>query len=51
MYDEEKAIVADTAEPRRGGTWGVWGFTKEMMERQTKALSGGWSVISKICGL
>jgi ATP-binding cassette subfamily F protein 1 len=42
VYDELKAIKADAAEPKARRLLAGLGFTKEMMERPTKSLSGGW---------
>lgn len=42
MYDELRAIGADAAEPKARRILAGLGFTKEMMERPTKNLSGGW---------
>jgi ATP-binding cassette subfamily F protein 1 len=42
VYDELKAIGADAAEPKARRILAGLGFTKEMMERATKDLSGGW---------
>lgn len=42
VYDELNAIGADAAEPKARRILAGLGFTKEMMERPTKSLSGGW---------
>lgn len=42
IYDELKAINADAAEPKARRILAGLGFTREMMERPTKNLSGGW---------
>jgi len=42
VYEELKAINADAAEPKARRILAGLGFTKEMMERPTKNLSGGW---------
>ncbi|KAK3088387.1 hypothetical protein FSP39_018530 [Pinctada imbricata] len=42
VYDELRAIGADAAEPKARRILAGLGFTKEMMERATKNLSGGW---------
>ncbi|XP_062618813.1 ATP-binding cassette sub-family F member 1-like [Saccostrea cucullata] len=42
VYDELRAIGADAAEPKARRILAGLGFTKEMMERPTKNLSGGW---------
>lgn len=42
VYDELKAINADAAEPRARRILAGLGFTKAMMNRPTKSLSGGW---------
>jgi len=42
VYDELKAIKADAAEPKARRLLVGLGFTKDMMERPTKSLSGGW---------
>lgn len=42
VYDELNAIGADAAEPKARRILAGLGFTREMMERPTKSLSGGW---------
>lgn len=42
VYDELRAINADAAEPKARRILAGLGFTKEMMSRATKDLSGGW---------
>lgn len=42
VYEELKAINADAAEPKARRILAGLGFTKDMIERPTKALSGGW---------
>ncbi|KAL3871062.1 hypothetical protein ACJMK2_039085 [Sinanodonta woodiana] len=42
IYEELRAIGADSAEPRARRILAGLGFTAEMMERRTKDLSGGW---------
>lgn len=42
VYDELKAIGADTAEPKARRILAGLGFTKEMQGRATKNFSGGW---------
>ncbi|RUS87540.1 hypothetical protein EGW08_004716 [Elysia chlorotica] len=42
VYDELRAINADAAEPKARRILAGLGFTKEMMSRPTKSLSGGW---------
>lgn len=42
VYDELRAIGADAAEPKARRILAGLGFTKEMMGRATKSLSGGW---------
>lgn len=42
MYEQLKAIGADAAESRARRILAGLGFTREMMERATKDLSGGW---------
>lgn len=42
VYDELRAINADAAEPKARRILAGLGFTKEMMSRCTKDLSGGW---------
>ncbi|KAK3609470.1 hypothetical protein CHS0354_020404 [Potamilus streckersoni] len=42
IYEELRAIGADSAEPRARRILAGLGFTAEMMERKTKDLSGGW---------
>ena len=42
VYDELKAIGADSAEPRARRILAGLGFTKEMQQRQTRHFSGGW---------
>ena len=42
VYEELRAIGADAAEPKARRILAGLGFTKEMMQRPTKALSGGW---------
>ncbi|XP_041368801.1 ATP-binding cassette sub-family F member 1-like isoform X1 [Gigantopelta aegis] len=42
VYEELRAIGADAAESRARRILSGLGFTREMMERSTKDLSGGW---------
>ena len=42
VYEELRAIGADSAESRARRILAGLGFTREMMERGTKDLSGGW---------
>jgi len=42
VYEELRAIGADAAEPKARRILAGLGFTKEMMSRPTKSLSGGW---------
>ncbi|CAL1545593.1 unnamed protein product [Lymnaea stagnalis] len=42
VYEELRAINADAAEPKARRILAGLGFTKEMMNRATKDLSGGW---------
>ncbi|KAK7094429.1 ATP-binding cassette sub-family F member 1-like [Littorina saxatilis] len=42
VYEELRAIGADSAESRARRILSGLGFTREMMERATKDLSGGW---------
>lgn len=42
VYEELKAIGADSAEPRARRILAGLGFTKEMQNRATKNFSGGW---------
>ncbi|PVD21532.1 hypothetical protein C0Q70_17330 [Pomacea canaliculata] len=42
VYEQLKAIGADAAESRARRILAGLGFTREMMERATKDLSGGW---------
>ena len=42
VYDELRAINADSAEPRARRILAGLGFTKEMQQRPTKHFSGGW---------
>jgi len=42
VYDELRAIGADSAEPRARRILAGLGFTKEMQTRPTRAFSGGW---------
>ncbi|BFZ26167.1 hypothetical protein BsWGS_29206 [Bradybaena similaris] len=42
VYEELRAINADAAEPKARRILAGLGFTKEMMSRATKDLSGGW---------
>ncbi|KAH9508029.1 ATP-binding cassette sub- F member 1 [Bulinus truncatus] len=42
VYEELRAINADAAEPKARRILAGLGFTKEMMNRPTKDLSGGW---------
>lgn len=42
VYAELKAINADAAEPKARRILAGLGFTKEMMNRPTNKLSGGW---------
>ncbi|CAG0895374.1 unnamed protein product [Darwinula stevensoni] len=42
VYDELKAIGADSAEPRARRILAGLGFTKSMQNRPTKNFSGGW---------
>lgn len=42
VYDELRAIGADAADSKARRILAGLGFTKEMMERATKDLSGGW---------
>lgn len=42
VYTELKAINADAAEPKARRLLAGLGFTKEMMDRPTNKLSGGW---------
>lgn len=42
MYEELRAIGADSAEPRARRILAGLGFTKEMQVRPVKNFSGGW---------
>lgn len=42
VYEELKAIGADSAEPKARRILAGLGFTKEMQDRATKNFSGGW---------
>ncbi|XP_065333412.1 ATP-binding cassette sub-family F member 1 isoform X2 [Cloeon dipterum] len=42
VYEELKAIGADSAEPRARRILAGLGFTKDMQDRATKNFSGGW---------
>lgn len=42
VYDELKAIGADSAEPRARRILAGLGFNKSMQDRATKNFSGGW---------
>ncbi|XP_059148407.1 ATP-binding cassette sub-family F member 1-like [Physella acuta] len=42
VYEELRAINADAADPKARRILAGLGFTKEMMNRATKDLSGGW---------
>ncbi|CAG0896069.1 unnamed protein product [Cyprideis torosa] len=42
VYEELKAIGADSAEPRARRILAGLGFTKAMMDRPTNSFSGGW---------
>lgn len=42
IYEELRAIGADAAEAKARRILAGLGFTKQMMEKQTKDLSGGW---------
>lgn len=42
VYDELKAIGADSAEPRARRILAGLGFSKSMQDRATKNFSGGW---------
>lgn len=42
VYDELKAIGADSAEPRARRILAGLGFSKPMQDRATKNFSGGW---------
>ncbi|CAF1341869.1 unnamed protein product, partial [Didymodactylos carnosus] len=42
VYDELRAIKADSAEPRARRILAGLGFSKSMIERPSKAFSGGW---------
>jgi len=42
VYEELKAIKADSAEPRARRILAGLGFSREMQNRATKNFSGGW---------
>lgn len=42
VYEELRAIGADSAEPRARRILAGLGFTKEMQDRATNQFSGGW---------
>jgi len=42
VYEELKAIGADSAEPRARRLLAGLGFTKKMQDRATNSFSGGW---------